>query len=401
MAENQNSNLPKKILVVDNDQLVLNTVQQQMKAYSINVVPAKNWETALYLFNQNKFDLCLVSLELEGMTGLTVIQKWREHETLAKRDTAFVLSTGMQRKTQDDALANELEDVVMVSKPITAAVLLSLMATAMKKKEVREKFNHLQHEIIEPLIKQEKFDKAVDIAKTKLEPIGARGKFQSALIHDDVGKSDEALLLLETLTQTEPNNIKYHNEIGRIFLKQGKLEQAQQAYETADKAAPMNIERIAAMAEMYLALKQPDKTVSKYGEMLSVNPEKPEIKFDMYDKLIDSGFEDFAQEFCKQTSTPKELIRHFNNKGVVHSKSSEFEKAIDEYKKALKLLPETGDVYRIIYNMALAHINLKSKENLQKARELLERCLKLQPDFDKAKEKIDLITKHLQSIGSS
>lgn len=397
MADNPNTALPRKVLVVDNDQLILNQLQQQLKVHNITVVQAKDWQSGLYLFNQQRFDVCIVELELEDMTGMTLIQKWRSHATVAKRDTGFVVISGMQRKPQDDALISELEDISIITKPISIPQLLGILATSMKKKEQREKFSHIQYNVVDPLIKQGKIDKAMDIAEKKLEPIGPKGRFYSAILHDNAGQTEQAFHLLEGLNQEDPKNIKYLNELGRISLKMGNLKHAKELFEVADKVAPLNLDRLNYMADMYLNLKDPDKTVSKYSEILSVNPETPDIKFDMYDKLINSGFEKQARDFSKKTSSPKELIRHFNNKGVVYSKNGQFVEAIDEYRKSLKLLPESGDVYRIMYNMAIAHINLKSRDNIQKADTLLEQCLKLQPTFDKALEKRQITSKYLQS----
>ena len=51
------------------------------------------------------------------------------------------------------------------------------------------------------------------------------------------------------------------------------------------------------------------------------------MKCQVYQELFDGGFEEHARDLCKNTSTPLELIRHFNNKGVMLSKEKEFEAA--------------------------------------------------------------------------
>ena len=91
------SNLPQKILVADNDQGVLNSISNGLTAYKITVITAKDWESALYQFNTNKLDLCLVSLEMEGIPGTALIQKWRQHESEGKRYVSCILSTAKQK----------------------------------------------------------------------------------------------------------------------------------------------------------------------------------------------------------------------------------------------------------------------------------------------------------------
>ena len=389
------SGLPSKILVVDNDQGVLNAISQGLEAYKIQCSVAKDWESALYMFNSHKFDLCLISLELDALQGTALIQKWRNHEMESKRFAAFVLSTSQQRKSGDSALIKELGDVAMVFKPIKIPNLLSIMANAMQMSRARASMLHVKDKLISPLLKTKKYEKAASIAKEKLEPVGDKGKFFSSQIYDAAGKVGAAIELLKKLIESDPSNMSYHNELAKIYLQTGNLKEAQKSYELADKAAPGNIERVNDMANLYLKLKMPDKSLGKFTELIKLNPEHKDMKYDVYDKLSDAGYLQHAQEFCRQTSTPKELVRHFNNKGVLFSKAGEFPDAIDEYEKAVKLIPGSKELYRILYNMAIAHINLKTFDHLKKAHSLLLESLKMQPNFDKAKEKLKITERYV------
>ena len=118
----------------------------------------------------------------------------------------------------------------------------------------------------------------------------------------------------------------------------------------------------------------------------------------MYQQLMAFGYDDFALKFSRETSTPAELIQHYNNKGVFFSKNGDFINAIDEYAKALKLMPKSTEIYRIKYNMALAHINLKNYDHVVLATSLLEECLAVNPEFDKAQEKLTLASANLKSV---
>ncbi|NRA45346.1 MAG: tetratricopeptide repeat protein [Oligoflexales bacterium] len=389
------SGLPSKILVIDNDQGVLNAVAQGLEAYKIQCSLAKDWESALYMYNTHKFDLCLISLELDSLPGTALIQKWRNHEMESKRNAAFVLSTSQQRKSGDSALIKEIGDVAMVFKPIKIPNLLSIMASAMQMAKSRASMLQVKDKLISPLLRTKKYEKAANIAKEKLEPVGDKGKFFSSQIYEAAGKVGAAIDLLKNLIASDPSNMAYHNELAKIYLQTGNLKEAQKCYEMADQAAPGNIERVNDMANLYLKLKMPEKSIGKFSELIKLNPENEDLKYDVYDKLSEAGYLEHAQDFCRQTSTPKELVRHFNNKGVLYSKAGEFPDAIDEYKKAVKLIPGSKELYRILYNMAIAHINLKTFEHLQEAHKLLNESLKMQPDYDKAKEKLKITERYV------
>ena len=392
------SNLPTKVLIVDHDQATLNQFEKFFASKNIKFLSAKTWGDAMYMFNQNRVDMAIVELELQEMSGLTLIQKWRAHEVESKRDVAFVICSGHKRSHEDEALISELENIGILTKPLNFHILLKTIADMYAQSQSFINLKELENKFIMPLIKQEKYEKVLDIANKKLLPLGDDGKYRTALIFEQINRNEEALSMLEELKTAHPNDMKYCNEIGRINLKLGNLEEAQKSYELANKLAPSNLDRLNEMAGMYLRMQLPDKSIETYREIIDLNPEDPNIKFEIYNRIYDAGFHEHAQNFCKQSSKVLDLIRHFNNLGVMYSKKSEYQSAIDEYEKARRLIPRSKELYRILYNMAIAHINLKDAKHIEAAHELLEQSIKLKPDFEKAIQKKELTETYLQKI---
>lgn len=391
----QEKNLPKKVLVVDDDQSVLNEVEKLLGSYKIAVVKAIDWETALYHFNQSKFDLTIIELELEGMPGTALLQKWLNHDVESKRETGHIISVSKNRTKSDEALVKEFQDVGLIAKPFSIGSLLSVLSNMMNRNKKAVVLSAVKDKIIDPLLSEGDYEKAISIAKEKLMPLGSKGLFMTAEVLEEAGKFEDALKIASKLSSSDQGNMAYMNLIGRIHMRQGNLDEAQRAFETADKVAPNNIQRLYDMAELYLAQNAPDKSVEKYKTLLELSPEKEDLKYDFYKRLLDAGFSECAQDFCRQTSTPKELIRHYNNMGVMYAKKGNFDQAIHDYSIAKNLIPGVKELYKILFNKALAHINLKKKEHLLEANDLLKECLELNPEFDKAKEKMELLAKYL------
>lgn len=389
------SNLPEKILVIDDDEMVANQIESLLKTYKVKVEKATKLEKALYTFNNQKFDAVIVEMEFEELPGTVIVQKFRENEFESKKYIPIVISTGLQRDNSQASLMTEIGDITLLSKPVQLAQVISALTKCMSLGSNRASLDNYLSKVIEPLLRQGKMEKAAKVAKTKLFDLGPKGKYEAAVVLEKAGELDEAVATLAGLAKNEPNNMKYINSLARMYMARGDLDKARQYYEQADKIAPDNLSRITEMAGLYLALKEPEKGVEKYTKLLSLNPEKPEMKFEVYQELFDGGFEDHARDLVKQTSTPLELIRHYNNKGVLLSKGAEFQNAINEYNKARQLIPESKQLYRILYNMAIAHINLKSKDDVIKAHKLLTEVLELNPKYDKAREKLAITAKAL------
>src|SRR5688572_11657478 len=87
-------NLPAKVLVVDDDPSVSLSLEDPLSRYSIKVEKATTLETALYLFNTQRYDVALVEMEFGPLPGLALVQKWRAHEVIDKRTTAIVITSG-------------------------------------------------------------------------------------------------------------------------------------------------------------------------------------------------------------------------------------------------------------------------------------------------------------------
>jgi DNA-binding response OmpR family regulator len=68
-----------KILVVDDDRLVLATVTHGLAQAGYEVIDADNGDDAILLARQHKPDLALLDIRMEGMSGFDVAAYLREH----------------------------------------------------------------------------------------------------------------------------------------------------------------------------------------------------------------------------------------------------------------------------------------------------------------------------------
>ncbi|MDQ3235645.1 MAG: hypothetical protein M3Q07_27865, partial [Pseudobdellovibrionaceae bacterium] len=86
------------------------------------------------------------------------------------------------------------------------------------------------------------------------------------------------------------------------------------------------------------------------------------------------------------TTDPLEVVRHYNNKGVALAKAGNVEGAIMEYERSLRFYPKYKENYRILYNIALAHLSYKTRPHYEIAMDYIMRCLELNDKFEKAQK---------------
>lgn len=393
-----NNNLPSKILVIDDDMSVTSAVETGLNNYNINVVKAHDLETALYQFNQHKIDVALVELEFGPLNGLAIAQKWRNHLIAHKRTVTIIFTSGNNSAGQDAALIKELGDFQVINKPIKVVSLLPFLSRAMQIKKQSENFEEFKTKILKYYEDSGDFAKAATALKSKVENFGSKGLSLLYELYEKGGKLEDALDVVTSLMQKKPEDISLINAKGRLLLRLGRTKEALSYIEKADRLAPGNIERLNDAAEMYLKLNRPLDSIEKYKQLIALNPENPDLKFDFYGKLYANGFEQEAMDFGKQTSSPKEIVRHYNNKGVLLSKENRVDEAIEEYERALKFFPNYRENYRIYFNMALAYTSKKNRESFKLAEEKFLKCLELSPGFEKAERGLQTVQNTLNNV---
>jgi tetratricopeptide (TPR) repeat protein len=388
-----NQNLPPKILVVDDDPAIPAAIDEPLSKYSIKVDKATNLETALYLFNQSRYDVVLVEIEFAPLPGLVLVQKWRAHEVMEKRCTAFVMMSGNKSLGTNEGLFKELGDLEIINKPFAVIQVLPFLSRGLATKKRLVAYLDMRHKIVDFYEKSNDFNKAAAQVQKKLPELGVKGLAMMYELYEKANRFEDALVIVSPMLDKDPNNIALLNAKGRLLMRLGRFKEAKECLTKADTLAPQNIERLNEVATAYLHLKDPDNSIKKFKEILDLNPEKPDLKFEMFSKLYEFGYDDHAVSLGKETAKPMEIVRHYNNKGVMLSKDGKAEEALVDYKRALRFFPQFKENYRIHFNIALAKIQQRSLESYMEAESNLKKCLELSPDFEKAKNTLDTLLK--------
>lgn len=388
-------NLPHKILLVDDDPSVASAIEEGMARYNVKIDKATTLETALYLFNTQRYDVVLIEIEFAPLAGLALVQKWRSHEIEEKRCCAFIMLSGNKSLGNNEALVRELGDLEVLNKPFAIVQVLPYLSRGMATKKRMLAFHELKSKVLNYYDKTKNFDKAAEQVKSRLQELGPKGLLLLYEVYERGSRFDDALAIVSPLLDRDPNNIALLNAKGRLLMRLGKFADAKAILVRADELAPQNIERLNEVAEAYIKLKDPDNSVKLFKQLLDLHPEKPDMKFDMYSKLYENGFDDHAIQFGKETSKPMEIVRHYNNKGVLMSKDGQKDQALVDYNRALRFFPQFKENYRIHFNIALAHMQTKTRASYEEAQKCLKRCLELSPEFEKAKNSLETVEKAL------
>jgi DNA-binding NtrC family response regulator len=138
----------EKILVVDDEKIVRESLFHWFQEEGYQVETAEDGETALRIFDKNKFDLLLVDMKMPGMSGLDLLAKIKEID----KDTIVILITAFASvPTAIKALKDGAYDYV--TKPVDPDELEHLVKKALEQRSLRVENEALKgsiEEIIKP-----------------------------------------------------------------------------------------------------------------------------------------------------------------------------------------------------------------------------------------------------------
>lgn len=381
--------LPRKVIIVDDQPVGLQSLKDFLETQGIQTLIAPDYGSAMYTFNSTSVDVAVVLLELGGMSGLTLIQKFRSNEIIAKRCAGIVVTSKSRTLSlTDENLSKELGGIEILSKPFQPVQLLPFLSRARIRSVKDMKFDEFKQKLVDFYRRTKNIEKAIEALNQKVGDFGNPGQLLMLELLEEASRLEEALTLVRHLLQQKDliDNIALVNAEARILMKLKRFEEAATSFEKADSLAPKNIARLNQMASLYLTMRKADKSVDKMKGLLELNPENQDLKFDMFAQLQQHGFDEHAIAFCRSTTTPPEIVKHYNNKGVLKSKSGDADGALKEYLDALRFYPEFNQNSRVHFNAALAHVNSRKPGSVAKAIEQLELALKLEPGYDKAQQ---------------
>ena len=134
-----------RILVIDDDQGVRDSMARMLRGAGYNVQTAPTGEEGVETANGNVFDVILSDMRMPGISGLDVLQQLRE----LRVDSAFIVMTGFG--TVDTAVeAMKLGAVDFVQKPFFRDELLMRVRSAAERRQLARQVDLLQRQIRPP-----------------------------------------------------------------------------------------------------------------------------------------------------------------------------------------------------------------------------------------------------------
>ncbi|MBW2030542.1 MAG: response regulator [Deltaproteobacteria bacterium] len=121
--------MAKRILIVDDDEMVLIALEELLKPEGYEVHTVARAREALKILEQDGFDLLILDIIMPEMSGFELCRKIREMERYGQ--TPIVFLTAKSRE-EDRAQGLEAGASLFLSKPISPDKLLEIVSDAVQ-----------------------------------------------------------------------------------------------------------------------------------------------------------------------------------------------------------------------------------------------------------------------------
>ncbi len=133
-AKSQQSPLPTKILVVDDDRAILKMVKQYLTANSMSVIMTDNGSEALLLIKDSRPDIVLCDSQMPGLDGQALCRAIKREARTASIPVVLMSGEKMGDKDVVAGLEQGADDYIL--KPFSMAVMLARLKAVLRRYEI-------------------------------------------------------------------------------------------------------------------------------------------------------------------------------------------------------------------------------------------------------------------------
>ena len=332
-------------MVASGDRSEANLIDRTLKDLGFfNVTRVDNGQAALNLVKFRPSYFLVTSWDLPQLSGLRLIEEIRKNKKTAGQPCLLIVPPDKEELTADRGL----DSYGVLVRPISA-------------KDLAEKIR--------------------DMMENRKDASWPKGPEEKAELLYKTGHQEEALAQYqETLQAGRKRMAGLNTEMGLIFIKQGRLEEAEAALQEAVKFDPWMTRAQSALGQIYLETGRPLEAGQALDKALSMDPHNEKTYLLMAESLLQSDQNDRAEKLFRNLlrRRPEDLYI-FNRLGIALRKQSKYEQATAVYRQALKISDQDENLH---FNLGRC---LFEAGQLEKAAASLQRVLAINPDLKEAK----------------
>ncbi|MDA1000786.1 MAG: response regulator, partial [bacterium] len=198
---------------------------------------------------------------------------------------------------------------------------------------------------------------AYDEAKEELQVAHEAGKnspqvlTQSGQVYERMGDTEKAQACYEEATNRDEYYTKAYDHLGDLLQKKGEPDAAHDLFQRAAKISPKNSDRQMKLAKTLMAKGDEEGARIALHRAVEGEADPASRNAAVAEFFLANNRADLAEEeFGFALAADPENVHYYNRLGMAFRRQRKFKEAIDNYRKAMAVVPSDAVLY---YNMAL------------------------------------------------
>ncbi len=369
-----------KVIVIDESDANVLFWEMMLPELNLKVFKTRAGAEALDLIEKESIPLAIVAWELTSMPGTILIQKARESR---KRRRMPFLIYSKRMSDEDVAVAKELGSDSIINLPFdkekVKELLKKIIADEANPNPIEVKLRKMEECISEG--KPTEVLKMIGPDVSKKGPHLPRYKTIVAETFLQIGNFEKSFKAVREALELDEAYRPAHYLLGRLYTASGKHDEAIEVLKNLADKSPRNIQGLLQLGSAYISadkIEEAKQTVEKVTTMdkdnKAVNDNKGKI-------ALKEGNLSLAAQLLSETQNGDEIARFYNSLGISMVAKGEYDKGIDTYHSALKILSSKTKVHLLYFNLALAY--RKKGDKINEAGYFCE-SYAAEPSFEKA-----------------
>lgn len=364
--------LPKSVLVVDDDSSIIDLIKSFLVEEEIEVMGFSNSQEAWSDCTQNSYNGIILDWKLNSpIEGLAFLNRLRAHENY--KQTPVIIITGFLSK-KDLNILDEFLFTSKLEKPIRKDPLIKDLSKVYADSIwYQENQKNIMDILSQNSSKESLSHVLINLVGKSKNPFPMLISIGNVL--SELGRVDDAISIFYEALKRKNKSAYIHNEIGKLFLKKGNLEQSSNFLKRAMALSPDNLDRLCDLGQISLEqLKVKDANLY-FKKALELDPNLTKAKKgELLAKNIDGWM-------TKATNVPDSFASLLNAVGVNMAKKLRFQKAIDHYESSLKYVMTNNEKAKLYYNIGLCYLKWSKTEE---AVEAFQESKKMDPTYSRS-----------------
>ncbi|MDH5543238.1 MAG: tetratricopeptide repeat protein [Nitrospinota bacterium] len=364
------------LLGISSESLMVTVSDILRQAGCVSVVPTESGDKTLTTLKRGfrtREYFVVLDMDLVKISGMEVAREIRGDANL---ENLPILILSSDLTPEQISMAAEIGVNGFIVKPFTpSAFVEKALAIIEARKNPPEHIKLIMQG--EELFKSQKYEEALaQFNLSKKLNKSARIFVNIGEVHEVKKDYNHATESYKEAVKINPKYIKAYNAAANMFLKLKKSSTALAFLNKAAEISPNNPDRMMQIAKLHLENGDTEKADAAFQKAIKLNPHK---SIEVSETLIASEKAEKAEEYLrKYLERDENHIATYNKLGIALRRQGRWQKAVEEYRKALAIYKDDEGLY---FNMGKAFLEGKSYD---RARDCFYKALELKPQFPEA-----------------